>query len=165
MIIDSSELERVREMHRDKKIVFAGGCFDVTHAGHVIFLEECKKYGDILVVEVGSDARVKRNKGEGLPIFNQHMRIKMIDSLKPVDYAFFEPFLHNETHPLEIKDEILKNLKPNFYVVNEDSFDVPYLETVARKHGTKLIVLKRYCPPEFENVSTSKIIKRFSGEK
>ena len=33
-----------------KVVVLAGGCFDILHPGHTVFLERAKKEGDILVV-------------------------------------------------------------------------------------------------------------------
>src|SRR3989344_4943131 len=122
MIIDFNNLEGIREKHRNQKIVFAGGCFDLTHAGHIIFLEEAKKYGSVLVAQVGSDEEI-RHKKKREPIFNQSVRLKIIDSLKPVDYAFIEKFIPNASHPLEGKKEILKKLKPDAYVTNTDSTD------------------------------------------
>jgi glycerol-3-phosphate cytidylyltransferase-like family protein len=38
-IINYSDLENLREKYKDKKIVYCGGVFDITHAGHVIFLK------------------------------------------------------------------------------------------------------------------------------
>ena len=44
------------EFHKqNKKIVLIGGCFDLLHIGHIIFLEEAKKQGDLLIVFLESD--------------------------------------------------------------------------------------------------------------
>lgn len=158
------ELENLREKHRGQKIVFCSGCFDVTHAGHVLFFEDCKKYGDILVAMVGADAVIRRDKGSERPIVNEHLRLKMVDSLKPVDYTFLD-YLLPETppHPLYILDVVLGKLKPDAYVINKDAWDIPYRENFSRKHGVPLIVLDRTAPPEFESVSTTKLIQKIKS--
>ena len=73
---------------QNKKIVFTNGCFDIIHSGHVMMLEECKKYGDILVVAVNSDYSVKLNKGDNRPIVPILERMTVIAALESVDYVF-----------------------------------------------------------------------------
>ncbi|MEK7074233.1 MAG: adenylyltransferase/cytidyltransferase family protein, partial [Patescibacteria group bacterium] len=90
-IIEFKDIASLRKEHKDKKIVFCSGTFDLTHAGHVLFLEDCKKYGDLLVVAVGNDFNQRVNaKGKGRPVQNEHLRLKMVSSLKPVDYALLD---------------------------------------------------------------------------
>ena len=159
------ELEKIQHNHSDQKIVFCSGCFDLTHAGHALFFEECKKHGDILVVMVGSDAVLKRDKGEERPIINEHLRLKMVDSLKPVDYAFLDHILLDPPHPLHIIDLVFEKLKPDAYVINKDAWDIPYRQEFSKKHNVPLIILDRTAPPEFDEVSTSKIIERIKSFK
>ena len=35
---------------KGKKVVFTNGCFDLIHAGHISYLGEAKKLGDVLVI-------------------------------------------------------------------------------------------------------------------
>ncbi len=160
MIIDFEDLKKIRERHKDKKIVFCSGGFDLTHAGHVLFFEDCKRQGDVLVVMAGSDIAVKRDKGEKRPILNEHIRMKIVDALRPVDYCFIDKLLPPEAHPLEYIDYVFAELKPDIYVVNDDAFDTPYRRIIADRCGVKFVILKRSCPPEFEKISTSSIIKK-----
>ncbi|HKC04500.1 MAG TPA: adenylyltransferase/cytidyltransferase family protein, partial [Patescibacteria group bacterium] len=39
-----------------KRIVLAGGVFDILHYGHIHFLKQAKKLGDYLIVAMESDA-------------------------------------------------------------------------------------------------------------
>ena len=158
--ITFENLAEIRKHNNDKKIVFCSGGFDLTHAGHVLFLEDCKKEGDILIVMVGGDSPVKRDKGANRPILNEHARLKLIDSLKPVDYCFIDNFVSPGAHPLSYIDQVIRELKPDAYVINEDAKDIPYRKALAERHGVKLVISARACPPEFENISTSKIIKK-----
>lgn len=154
------DLEKLREKHWDEKIVFCSGSFDLIHGGHVLFFEDCKKYGDQLVVMIASDKVLKQNKGVERPVINQHVRLKLIDSLRPVDYCLLDETLTPDTHPLSIIDSILGELRPDVYVINEDAFDIPYREKIAVKHGVRLVILKRDAPPEFEGISSTQIVEK-----
>ena len=71
-----------RLKYRGKKIVFTNGCFDILHYGHIKYLEDAKKKGDILVVGVNSDSSIKRIKGAARPIVNQRDRLRIIAALE-----------------------------------------------------------------------------------
>ena len=158
-IISIGDLPRIREKHKDQKIVYCSGSFDLTHAGHILFFEDCKKHGDILVVSVGKDVSIQHSKGEKRPILNEHIRLKTVDSFKPVDYSFTNPsFIKgNPLHTMEITFE---KLKPDIFAANEDFIDVPRIKNLAKKFNVKIIILPRSCPSEFENLSTTKIIEK-----
>lgn len=157
MIVDFKMLSDIRNKHPDKTIVFGSGCFDLLHPGHILYLEDCKKHGDVTVIEVACDANLKGYKRE--PIFNEQMRLKIIDSLKCVDYCFLDPPAKNKDL-LAVFDTIFQELKPDKYVCNEDALDIPGREIYTSKHGVEFNVLKRWCPPEFGGVSTSGIIRK-----
>lgn len=154
--INFEDLSEIRGKHMDKKIVFCSGGFDLTHAGHVLFFEDCKKYGDILVVGVSSGTGVSRKR---TPILNKHLRLKMVDSLKPVDYTFIVPSIE-VSNSLEKIKYIMEKLQPDVYVVNNDASDIPYRQKISDEIKVKLIVLERWCPEEFEKISTTKIIEK-----
>jgi len=85
--------ERLKDRLKDikGKVVFTNGCFDILHIGHLRYLEEAKKLGDVLIVGVNSDESVKRLKGEKRPINKLNERMEMLAGLKPVDYVtYFE---------------------------------------------------------------------------
>jgi|TARA_B100000315_G_C14431461_1_gene520333 glycerol-3-phosphate cytidylyltransferase len=152
-----SDLGAIRLNHIEG-IVYTSGTFDITHAGHVLFFEDAKKQGDVLVVGTPEDRVVRAIKGDGRPIQNQYVRSKMIDSLKPVDYCFV-----NKNHRLEELEIIFEELRPNVYVVNEDAFDIDERREYAERFNVDLVVLERRCPPEFENISTSQIIEKIKN--
>ena len=157
---DFESLGAIRAKHAGKKIVFCSGCFDLTHAGHALFFKDCAKLGDILVVMVGADSVIRRDKGPKRPIMNEHLRMKMVDSLKPVDYSFLDRIVSDGAPPMLFIDHVFEKLKPDVYAINTDAFDIPYREKIVARHGTKLVILERTCPPEFEGVSTTKILKK-----
>ena len=157
VIIQHEELKNIREKHKNEKIVVCTGTFDITHAGHILFLEDCKKQGDILVVSVGSDSLIKSYKGEKRPILNQYIRIKTIDSLKPVDYTILDKNNKFGNHE-DTLEPLFKDLKPNIYAINEDGVDLDQRKEIAESHNVELRILNRYCPKEFDKISTTKII-------
>jgi rfaE bifunctional protein nucleotidyltransferase chain/domain len=81
----SQRLEKFLVENRGKKIVFTNGCFDILHRGHVTYLTEARKLGDVLVVGLNSDDSVKRLKGPERPINNELDRQYVLSQLKAVD--------------------------------------------------------------------------------
>jgi rfaE bifunctional protein nucleotidyltransferase chain/domain len=75
------------------RIVFANGCFDLLHVGHVRYLEAARALGDLLVVGVNGDAQVRALKGEGRPFVPERERAEVVASLRAVDLVtiFQEP--------------------------------------------------------------------------
>jgi rfaE bifunctional protein nucleotidyltransferase chain/domain len=108
----SQALDEFLLKNQGKKIVFTNGCFDILHKGHVTYLNEAKKLGDLLVIGLNSDASVKRLKGPERPINNENDRQYVMSQLKPVD--FVEIF--SEDTPLHL---ILK-IKPHVLVKGGD---------------------------------------------
>lgn len=159
MIITHDDLPKIREQYKDKKIAFCSGAFDLTHAGHILFFEDCKKHGDVLVVCLGTDALTANVKGSGRPVLNQHIRLKTVASLKPVDYCYVDSAPLDQP-PLTLLDMTFARLRPDVYVINEDASDIPYRREVSRRFGVELVILPRWCPPEFEDISTTKIIEK-----
>lgn len=87
-VIRPEELKRELDSLRAsrKRIVFTNGCFDIIHAGHVRYLREARKLGDLLVVGLNSDASVRRLK-PGRPIIGEQERAEVLSSLEMVDYV------------------------------------------------------------------------------
>lgn len=152
-------LPSIRRKYKNKTIVFCSGSFDLVHAAHILFFEHCRTFGDVLVVGVGSDLMVRRNKGRGRPILNQFVRLKTIDSLKPVDYCFLDESTLKD-HPLQEIEEVFKKLKPDLYVFNNGAFDIEYRKKLAGIYGVKIKIIGRHALKGFKNISTTKIIDK-----
>ncbi len=75
-----------------RKIVFTNGCFDLIHIGHVRYLREARKLGDVLIVGLNSDRSVAGIK-PGRPVTPQVQRAEVLAALEMVDYVilFDEP--------------------------------------------------------------------------
>ncbi len=163
MIINVEELPKIREKYKDKKIIFCSGSFDLTHVGHAIFFENCKKYGDILVVSVGDDRIIRFLKGKERPILDEATRLKMVDSLKPVDFCFLDRYtLENDLHSMF--KLVFEKLKPDVYIINNDVSDIPLRKKLTEGHGVQFIVLDRKDKTGFEELSSTGIFKKIKED-
>jgi D-beta-D-heptose 7-phosphate kinase/D-beta-D-heptose 1-phosphate adenosyltransferase len=88
-------LEALEEKVRHLKgigldIVLTSGSFDLVHLGHVKYLARAKELGDVLVVGVDSDEKIRRRKGEDRPMVPQDERLEMLAHQRPVDLIFLK---------------------------------------------------------------------------
>jgi rfaE bifunctional protein nucleotidyltransferase chain/domain len=70
-----------------KRVVLANGCFDLLHVGHVRYLREARRRGDVLFVAVNSDDAVARLKGPGRPLMPAAERVEILSALRDVDHV------------------------------------------------------------------------------
>ena len=133
-----------------KKVVFTNGCFDILHRGHVTYLNEAKRQGDILVVGVNSDASVKKLKGESRPINSEYDRAFVLDGLKAVDYTV----IFGEDTP----EDLIACLKPSVHVKGGDYKKEDLPETkIVESYGGKVVILNF-----IEGKSTTNIINKIN---
>ena len=159
MIIQASDLTgiRIEKCTLGEIIVFCSGSFDITHPGHVVFLEDCKKLGDVLVVAVGSDVVIEYRK-PGRPIMNETARLKMIDSLKPVDYCYLDTITTPE-NLLGGVEYAFKNLRPRVYAINDDAFDIEIRRALCSQFKVLMRIIDK-AQSEFPLMSTTAIIEK-----
>lgn len=132
-----------------KKIVLVGGCFDILHPGHVVFLEKAKKAGDKLVVLLESDEKVKKLKGVKRPVHNQKERAKVLLALKSVDKVVNLPNTSDEKDYLKI----LLKIKPDIIALTKGVDNSNHIK-LAKKIGAKI----KYVTKMIGNHSTSRIL-------
>jgi rfaE bifunctional protein nucleotidyltransferase chain/domain len=124
--------ERLRREGR--RIVFANGCFDLLHVGHVRYLEAAREQGDVLVVGVNSDPAVRALKGPGRPLLPADARLEIVAALAAVDYVTVFDGVTAET--------ILRDLRPHVHCKGTDYSEqtVPERGVMEELHGTVRIV-------------------------
>ncbi len=81
--------ERGRLKAAGRVLVFANGCFDLLHPGHLHLLQQARGLGDALIVAINSDRSVQVNKGPTRPIIPEAERAEVLDGLAFVDYVTF----------------------------------------------------------------------------
>jgi len=94
-----------------KKIVLAGGVFDIIHPGHIHTLNAAKALGGVLVVAIATDKTAKKMKKRS-PLHNQELRRELVTSLSMVDKAIVG-------HEDDIFQTV-KKIKPNIIVLGYD---------------------------------------------
>ncbi len=133
-----------------KNIVLTTGCFDILHKAHKDFLQVAKKQGDLLIVGLESDKRVRELKGQGRPINKWVIRAKNLSLIQVVDYIFLLAVNINEE---KVEIELLTRINPNIFAVSENT---PFLE--AKKKLAKEKKIKLFVFPHNKHFSTTKII-------
>jgi rfaE bifunctional protein nucleotidyltransferase chain/domain len=119
---------------RGRRIVFANGCFDTLHVGHIRYLEGARREGDILVVGVNADSSVRNLKGPGRPILDESARAQLVAALRCVDYVllFAEPNV----------EALLEELRPDVHAKGTDyTADTVPERAVAARLGVRVAIV------------------------
>ena len=133
------------------RIVFANGCFDVLHVGHVRYLDGASRLGDLLIVGVNSDEQVAIQKGAGRPVMPANERAEIVAALESVTYVtiFDEPTV----------EQLLLALKPDVHAKGTDyTTDTVPERDVVRSYGGRVAIVG-----DPKDHSTTTIIARLGG--
>ncbi|HEY4493299.1 MAG TPA: adenylyltransferase/cytidyltransferase family protein [Candidatus Paceibacterota bacterium] len=128
------------------KIILTQGSWDMAHIGHARYFEEAKKHGDLLVVGVDSDDKIRKRKGPGRPVVPQDERLEMLSHLRHVDIVVLKEAHYPKWH-------LIKTIRPDvLWTVRETYNDKQRRE------------LKKYCgqvliSPRMATTSTSAKIR------
>ena len=150
MILSREELVRRVAIERDAgaRIVFANGCFDVLHVGHVRYLAGARELGDVLVVGINSDEQVGIQKGAGRPVLPAIERAEIVAALESVTYVtiFEEPTV----------EQLLLLIKPDVHAKGTDyTVDTVPERDVVRSYGGQVAIVG-----DPKDHSTSEIVAR-----
>jgi rfaE bifunctional protein nucleotidyltransferase chain/domain len=117
-----------------KTVAMANGLFDLLHVGHLRYLEESKRQGDLLVVAVNADASCRTLKGPSRPIVPEAERAELIAGFACVDFVTI--FAELTVEPL------LRALRPDVHCKGTDytADTVPERE-VARELGIRVAIV------------------------
>ncbi len=133
------------------RIVFTNGCFDILHVGHITLLEQCREFGDKIVIGVNSDASVKRLKGPTRPVVGEKERARILAALGSTDAVI----IFDEPTPLEL----IRNLRPDVLVKGGDytTSTIVGADDVVTWGGRVEIV------PTVDGASTTNTIRKMSA--
>ncbi len=152
-IIEEESLIQILNLSRrsGERIVFTNGCFDILHAGHVMYLEQARALGHRLIVGVNSDDSVARLKGTTRPINPLADRMSVLAGLRSVDWVL--PF--SEDTP----ERLIKALSPDVLAKGGDYQDIHALagaqHVLSQGGEVRLLGLKEGC-------STTRVIVKIS---
>jgi rfaE bifunctional protein nucleotidyltransferase chain/domain len=126
------------------KLVWTNGCFDVLHRGHFEMLKYAKSLGDIVMVGIDSDEKVKKDKGFDRPFNSAEDRKFALESIKYVDKVLiFKSKEHLE--------RLIEMLEPDYMVIGSDWKGK---EVVGERYCTELKFFDR-----IEGYSTTNILE------
>jgi rfaE bifunctional protein nucleotidyltransferase chain/domain len=134
------------------RIVFTNGVFDLLHPGHVRYLQDARRAGDVLIVAVNSDRSARAlAKGPDRPINSEAERAEVIAALACVDLAT----VFDEDTPLQI----VRALQPDVLVKGADWADgtIVGADVVEARGGRVMRV------PLAAGYSTSNLVEKVRG--
>jgi rfaE bifunctional protein nucleotidyltransferase chain/domain len=140
------EIDRLKG--EGKKIAFTNGCFDILHVGHVRYLRDAGKIGDILILALNSDTSVRAIKGDKRPLVPEDERADVMASLEFINYVT----IFHELTPLAL----IEYLQPDVITKGGDwtEENVVGRDSVKRWGGRVVII------PETPGASTTNIVEK-----
>jgi glycerol-3-phosphate cytidylyltransferase len=141
-------------MEKNKKIIgITCSTFDLLHAGHIIMLEECKKYCDYLVCALQVDPSLDRPE-KNKPIQSLVERYIQLDAVQYVDKII--PYNNEE----ELKT-IFSSLDVDVRIIGEEYKDQNFTaKDICMKRNIRFVYNKRD-----HDFSTSSLRKRIYDQE
>ena len=116
------------------KKVYACFCTDIIHEGHLNFIREALKYGELTVGVLADDAMIKYNR---FPSISLEERIELVRNIDGVSSVIVQKEI--------MYDEIIKTLHPD-YIIHGDNWSDSYMQAIrnnilalTKKYGGELV--------------------------
>ena len=137
-----------------KKIVLAGGVFDIIHPGHIHTLTAAKALGDVLVVAIATDKTAQKMK-KMTPLHDQELRCELVSSLSMVDEAIIG-------HEEDIF-ETVKEIKPDIIALGYDQIhQEKFISDGCNRISLDVEIVRLQSP--IPKLSSSEIEKRYGKD-
>ncbi len=135
-ISDDAKLKKFVENCRGLglRIVLTQGTYDMVHIGHARYFEAAKKHGEILIVGVDSDEKVRARKGPERPVVPEAERMEMVTHLRSVDVVYLKEHKAPRWH-------LIKLICPDTLVATKETYSKQDLKDL-KKYCTKVLVLE-----------------------
>lgn len=147
-ITDYEKLAKLVSYWKDQglKIVLTSGAFDIFHIGHAEYLKKAKEMGDLLIVGIDSDEKLKIRKGPNRPIVPEMERASILAHLRHVDVIV----LKNHDHP---KYHLIKTIRPDILILSKSSKHKEESIKEREEFCGKVVILE----PQAETSTTGRI--------
>ncbi len=133
---------------RGAGVVFTNGCFDLLHVGHIRYLKQARRMGDLLVVGINTDESVRRLKGPSRPVQPEQDRAEILAGLECVDYVVS----FDQDTPIDV----IERLRPDVLVKGADwPVDRIVGREIVEGSGGRVATI-----PYVKGISTSALIER-----
>jgi len=141
---------------KGKRIVLAGGCFDILHVGHITFLEKARAAGDKLFIMLEGDAAIKKLKGENRPINSQADRARILSAIESVDVVVA---LGDDLKDADY-DNLIMKIQPDVIATSEGDTYIGHKERQAKMVLGKVVEVTGIISDQ----STSRLVKILGAE-
>ena len=151
-IKDLESLKRVVKSFQNAgyRVVLTQGVFDLLHEGHAKYLEEARKWGDVLIVAVDSDAITRARKGPNRPVVPEEERLRMLTFLRSVTLVYLRDIDLHQEDPAYLH----KAIRPDVFVISNTTKDITLdHKKEMEEYVGKLVALEAQAP----TTSTSRI--------
>lgn len=128
------------------RIVLTSGTFDLFHIGHAQYLERAKQLGDLLIIGVDSDAKVKERKGPHRPVVPEMERVQIISHCRHADVIFLKDAEDAPNH-------LIKLVSPDVLVISKSTKHSPEAIKEKAEHCGEVAMLE----PQSETSTSAKI--------
>lgn len=135
-IVESYQLLKpiIRKLREEnQKIVLTQGSFDMLHIGHGRYLERAKKHGDVLIVGVDSDEKIRARKGPSRPVVPEAERLEMLSYLQAVDYVLTKP----QKAP---KWQLIKIVSPDVLIATDGTYSKTQIRELEKICGQVVVL-------------------------
>jgi len=148
LIVDQKRLANLVKLWKGLglKIVLTSGTYDLFHIGHAEYIERAKAQGDLLIVGVDSDAKVRERKGPNRPVVPEEERVRILSHLRHVDAITLKPA---KEHP----NALIKLIRPDVLVLSKSTKHKKADIDEKRKYCGKIVLL----PPQAETSTSAKV--------
>lgn len=149
------DLKNVLNSAQDQKqkIVLVTGVFDLLHQEHLFFLKKALALGDILLIGVESDQRVKQLKGKNRPINKLAFRIKNLEMKMSKNVQIFA--LPEEFSSPAAHRHLIKMIKPDYLAVSSHTDHLVEKRRILKNAGGELVIVHQHNP----KISSTQIIQ------
>lgn len=136
------------------RITLTSGSFDLIHIGHAKYLERASQFGDILVVGVDADNKIKARKGESRPVVGESERVELLAHIRGVDLLTLKDIS-------EEKWGLIKLIRPHTLVVTAETYTPQEITELERLYCERVVVLE----PQATTSTGAQIRKIQIGER
>lgn len=128
------------------RIVLTSGVFDLFHVGHAQYLEKAKALGDILIVGVDSDEKVRERKGPSRPVVPENERVLILSHVRHADVITLKNISDEDNN-------LIKIVKPNVLVLSKSTKHKEEMMLEKSKYCDEIVLLE----PQSSTSTSAKI--------
>lgn len=128
------------------RVVLTSGTFDFFHEGHARYLEEARSHGEILIIGVDNDEKVRTRKGPRRPLVAEDERMEILCHCRHVDMVFKKRL--GDPHW-----ELIRTVQPDTLIATEGTYTSDEIGELQTKYCGKVVVL----PPQSATSTTARL--------